>query len=128
MNENSGQYISASKRPICAARLNDGWFDPYDVANREYSIIKTKGAHDISAFQKKMNSAYAAKEDEVAISRTARHRIVPEEEMTDEMKQAREEFASNLFRDAHKLFRGKTEVKGYTKEDLLNLVKVYEEI
>ena len=129
MGEKTGQYISTSKSSSCAARFNDGWFDPYDVQYRTYSVIKTKGGHDIAGFQAKMHNGFCNKEQEVLLPRQAQYREVPIEECSEELLQAREQFASGLFRDAHKLFNGsKPEVKGYTKEDLLALVKVYEEI
>lgn len=129
MGEKTEQYLSASKDPLCAARFDHGWFDPYDVIYRTYSVIKTKNGHDISKFQEKSKTGYANREREVVLPREAQYREVPIEECSEELLKAREAFASKLFRDAHKVFDdGKTKIKGYTKEDLLNLVKVYEEI
>ncbi len=129
MDANPKQYLSTSKDPTCAARFDDGWADPYDVKYRTYSVIKTKGGHDIASFQKKMNDILANREQEVLLSHKAQYREVPVEECTEELLKAREEMASRLFKDAYKLFNGsKSQVKGYTKEDLLNLVKVYVEV
>lgn len=129
MDENTGQYLSTSKNPLCAARLNDGWFDPYDIPYRTYSVIKTKGGHDLSAFQSKMKDGFCNKEQEILLPHQAKYREVPTEECSEDLIKAKEDFASKLFRDAHKLFNGsKTQVKGYTKEDLLNMIKVYEEV
>lgn len=129
MGEKTGQYLSTSKNPLCAARLSDGWFDPYDVKYRTYSVIKTKGGHDLSAFQSKMKDGYCNKEQEILLPHEAQYREVPINECSEDLLKAREDLASKLFRDAHKVFDGgKSEIKGYTKEDLLDLVKIYEEV
>lgn len=129
MGEKTGQFMSTSTSATGAARHNNGWADPEEVAYNTYSVIKTKGGHRLSAFQGKMKDAFAGKEQEILLPREAAYREVPIEECSEELAKAREEFASKLFNDAYKLFNGsKSKVRGYTKEDLLNLVKVYEEI
>ncbi len=129
MGEKTGQFMSTSTSATGAARHNNGWADPEEVAYNTYSVIKTKGGHKLSGFQSKMKDAYASKEQEILLPRKAEYREIPIEECSEELLKAREEFASKLFNDAYKLFNGsKSKVRGYTKEDLLNLVKVYEEI
>ncbi|MCR5265939.1 MAG: hypothetical protein K6E29_05025 [Cyanobacteria bacterium RUI128] len=129
MGEKTGQFMSTSTSATGAARHNNGWADPEEVAYNTYSVIKTKGGHRLSAFQGKMKDVFAGKEQEILLPREATYREVPLEECSEELIKAKEEFASKLFNDAYKLFNGsKSKVRGYTKEDLLNLVKVYEEI
>ena len=129
MGENTGQFFSTSTSSTAAARHNNGWSDPEEVAYRTYSVIKTKGAHKLYDFQAKIKDVFAGKEQEILLPREAKYREISIEECSDDLLKAREEFASHLFNDAYKLFNGsKSKVRGYTKEDLLNLVKVYEEI
>ena len=129
MGEKTGQFFSTSTSATGAARHNNGWADPEEVAYRTYSVIKTNGGHKLSEFQAKMKDVFAGKEQEILLPRKANYREIPIEECSEELLNAREEFASKLFNDAYKLFNGsKSKVRGYTKEDLLNLVKVYEEI
>lgn len=66
---NTGQYISTTTEPEIAASLRGGVMMN---KNQDFYVIKTKKAHKINKFQKKMGSDYAEEEEEILIDRTAK--------------------------------------------------------
>ena len=94
-----------------------------------YSVIRVKDGHKIYRFQEKMGSNFAENEKEVLLPRKAKFKKLTLEEMDEELLTARENMAKNLFYGADKIISGKVKIPMFfTKEQLLNLVDVYEEI
>lgn len=76
-----------------------------------------------------MGSDFAAGEEEVLASRNAKFKKVAPEDMDEELLKGREQFASNLFVGAEDIISGKIETETpYTREQLLDMIDVYDQI
>ena len=127
MGENSGQFFSTSKNPSIAGQMNNNWlfFNP----DRGFSVIRVKDGHNIFEFQKKMGTEFAEKEEEILIPRKSRFRLVKDNEMDEELTNGKNNLAGKMFFGADMLINGEIkECNGYTKKDLLNIIKVFDEI
>lgn len=122
-----GAYISTSADPRKAARLHNSWvnFDP----ESEYSVIRTKNGHKLNEFQRKMGTIYANCEEEILLPRGSRYEQKFGYDMDYELIEAREMFAKQLFCGSNSVMSGDvSRYKGFTREKLLDFIKVYDEI
>ncbi len=127
MKEKMDSYVSTSQSPRKAARLHNSWanFSP----ETQYSVIRTNDGQKINDFQRKMGTIYANCEEEILIPHGRNYRKISPKDMDKELINARENFASELFAGAYGIISGEVkEYNGFTKEKLLNHVKVYDEI
>ena len=127
MAEDCEQYFSTTKDlDVISETYRD--FTAFDPSVG-YSVIRVKDGHKIYRFQEKMGSNFAENEKEVLLPRKAKFKKLTLEEMDEELLTARENMAKNLFYGADKIISGKVKIPMFfTKEQLLNLVDVYEEI
>lgn len=117
MDTGSGQYFSTSSNPKTVAQRIDSY-------STEYSVIRTKSGHKIVDFQKEMGSRFAHTESEILLDRKCKYRLVPIEEYDEELLKARERMANNLFK-----YKDNREcLAKYTREQFLEMIKVYDEI
>lgn len=123
MSEKPSQYISTSLDTEFSTKIKR--FDP----DSQYSIIKVENGHKIVNFQEQageMGKMYARTEKEILLPFENEYKKLSEDELTEDLRIARENFASHLFEGAQDLFLGKAQiVNGFTKEDLLNKIDVY---
>lgn len=127
MNEHPNQYISTTTDYITAARLNGSYVN--FMPGKQYSVIRTHNGHNIKNFQNKMGAMFAYTEKEVLLPYESRYRKLEEHELDNELIRARENVAYNIFDGSDLVITGVLRKnKGYSKEDLLNMVGVYEEI
>lgn len=114
MDSGCGQYYSTSTDPNVAAK----------IGNFDYSVIRTKSGHKIVDFQRKMESEFANTESEILLDRKSKYRELSIEECDKELLNARETLADSLFKAREdSLYLSK-----FNREQLRNLIKVYEEI
>lgn len=127
MGENTKQFISTTMNPSIAGQLKGNWFD--FKPNAGFSVIRTKNGHNIYAFQKKMKNSYAETEEEILLPREATYKEIPPNLMDEELRRGRNALARKLFGGAGFVIDGKLkEFKGYTKKDLYNLIRVFDEV
>ena len=127
MDEGNGQFYSTTKDASVIQDKCKDWtmFD----STEKYSVIRLKNGHKIYDFQEKMGSVFAEKEAEVLTSRNAKYRKLQPEELDEELLNAKEELARNLFYGADMIVSGEwNPPMFYNKEQLLSLVDVYDEI
>ena len=120
-NLKTKQFYSCSYSPAIASS-----FSGVNL-NTGYSVIRTKSAHNIYAFQKQMNSLYAKNEKEILISRKAKHRLLKEFELDSELKKAKTDFAMHMLREV-KAKLPVSQAKTWDFDRVYKKIKVYEEI
>lgn len=104
MKSGEGQFWSTAQNPAGAGNFGKAWNSPEEILDREYSVIRTKSGHRISDFQKTYKNKFIA-EDEILLARDKDYRLIPEEEYTTEMLEAREKMLNNLFQHNNKMWK-----------------------
>lgn len=123
MCESPNRYISTTLNPYIASCIYGDW---RIKSNNQYSVIQVNNGHRIVDFQRAAGVPSADGEQEILLPYTNNYRKIQDNELTDELRKAKIQLASSLFKDANLLFNGKADkVNGYTKEDLLKMVEVY---
>ena len=123
MCESPNRYISTTLNPYIASCIYGDW---RIKSNNQYSVIQVKNGHKIIDFQRAAGVPSAEGEQEILLSYTNNYKKISDNEITDELRKAKIQLASSLFKNADLLFNGKADkVNGYTKEDLLKMVEVY---
>lgn len=126
MSENPNRYISTTLNPYIASCIYGSWGTEL---NNQYSVILVNNGHKIVDFQKSAGVPSANGEQEILLPYTNNYKKIPDNELTDELRKAKIQLASSLFKDAELLFNGKADsVNGFTKEDLLKMIDVYIQI
>lgn len=98
------QFWSTARKSSNAGNFNKAWNNPEGILDREYSVIKTKSGHQLSHFQKNHKTKFVA-EEEILLPRDKDYRLVPQEEYTPEMLEAREEMLNKLFQNNNKQWK-----------------------
>lgn len=127
MGENTGQYLSTSKKPGIAAQLNYNYYT-FKPQNG-FSVIRTNNGHKICDFQEKMGVEFSKSEEEILLSRQGEYKSLSADELDEELDSARKVFAGKLLWGADKVINGEIkEIDGYDIKKLLDLVKVFDEV
>ena len=104
MKNGEHQFWSTAESASSAGNFSKAWNTPEEILDREYSVIKTKSGHKITEFQKAHKNKYIA-EEEILLPREKDFRLVPQEEYTEEMLNAREKMLNNLFQHNNKMWK-----------------------
>ena len=127
MSEIPGQYISTSSDYMIAACLNGSYIN--FMPGKQYSVIRTHNGHKIKDFQNELGLMFANTEKEILLPKESRYRKLKDFELDDELIKARENVASHLFYGSDLVINGMLRSnKGFSKQNLLDMVGVYEEI
>ena len=127
MSENPRQYISSTTDSIIANCFNNNYLD--FSPTKGYSVIRTFNGYKINEFQKKMNSEFATSEQEILLPFRNIYKKLNPEDLDDELYYAKETMATNLFKGAKEVMAGTVrERNGFTRQNLLDMVNVYQEI
>lgn len=124
MSETPNQFISTSINPYIAAGLYDEWF--HFTGNKKYSVIKVENGHKILEFQREAGVGFAKSEAEILLSFRNKYEKLSDNELSEELVNAKEFFARSLFKGSDLLMSGKEmKINGYTKKDVLSKIDVY---
>lgn len=128
MSEESGTFLSTSFDASFVANRSGGL--KYSKKYEDYNVIRVKNGHNIHEVQKENGNSFAAEESEILMDRKSKFRAVPLSECDEDLLKAREELASSFFdgRAADVISGKKESLFGYTREDFLEKVKIWEEI